>query len=286
MTAGCMCPAGGAGELKQYDVSDIFHPREIGSLKFGGIVRRQPHPAAPDQPQSGGPQMVELSRDGQRVYVTNSLYGAWDPVFYPDGVGAWMAKLGVNTDGGGITPNPRFFPHGDDFRGLRVYQTRLAGGDASATRTASPGNGRGWYRASRLSVMKGHAVFQAIEPGASAHAPAMLSGLTLAGTGLIAAAIVAGAWLAFRRPEHREIWFVAAAGALLIIAGPHLLPDAWAYASTRRDESGRRNGHLAGVTGMAGSSSDCPRSSRACSAWVAGQGETPSSSRSNWRSWS
>ncbi len=59
----------------------------------------------------------------------------------------------------------------------------------------------------------------AVEPGASAHAPAMLSGLTLAGTALIAAATVTGAWLAFRRPGHREIWFAAAAGALLIIAG-------------------------------------------------------------------
>ena len=39
----------GTGELKQYDVSDIFHPRETGSVKLGGIVRRQPHPAAPER---------------------------------------------------------------------------------------------------------------------------------------------------------------------------------------------------------------------------------------------
>ena len=43
-----------------------------------------------------------------------------------------MAKLDANTDGGGITPDVRFFPNGDDFRGLRVHQTRLAGGDASS----------------------------------------------------------------------------------------------------------------------------------------------------------
>ena len=42
--------------------------------------------------------------------------------------------------------------------------------------------------------------------------------------------------------------------------------------------------HGAWVVGPARSSSGCPRSSRACSAWVAGQGETPSSSRSSWRS--
>jgi len=56
---------------------------------------------------------------------------------------------------------------------------------------------------------------------------AVLSGTVLAGAGLVAATTVAGAWLARRWPGHRPIWFAAAAGALLIIAGMHLLPDAW-----------------------------------------------------------
>jgi len=43
-----------------------------------------------------------------------------------------MAKLDANTDGGGITPDSRFFPNGDDFHGLRVHQTRLQAGDASS----------------------------------------------------------------------------------------------------------------------------------------------------------
>ncbi len=122
----------GTGELKQYDVSDPLNPRETGSVRLGGIVRRQPHPAAPDLPLGGGPQMVEVSRDGRRLYVTNSLYAAWDDVFYPNGVGAWMAKLDADLDHGGITPDERFFPHGGDFRGLRVHQTRLQAGDASS----------------------------------------------------------------------------------------------------------------------------------------------------------
>jgi selenium-binding protein 1 len=121
----------GTGELKQYDVSDIFNPRETGSVSLGGIVRRQSHPAASDQPLGGGPQMLEVSRDGRRIYVTNSLYGVWDDIFYPDGVGAWMAKLDVDP-AGGLTADPGFFPHGDDFRGLRVHQTRLQAGDASS----------------------------------------------------------------------------------------------------------------------------------------------------------
>ena len=114
-------------------MADILHPRETGSVRLGGIVGRQPHPAAPDQPLGGGPQMVEVSRDGKRVYVTNSIYGAWDPIFYPDGVGAGAAKLDTNPEnGGGLSPDQRFFPNGDDFRGLRVHQTRLQAGDASS----------------------------------------------------------------------------------------------------------------------------------------------------------
>jgi len=89
------------------------------------------HHHDPTSPLRGGPQMVEVSRDGRRVYFTNSLYGAWGDQFYPDGVGAWMAKLDVNPDGG-ITFDERFFPEGDAFRGRRVHQVRLQGGDASS----------------------------------------------------------------------------------------------------------------------------------------------------------
>jgi selenium-binding protein 1 len=121
----------GTGELKQYDVSDPENPRETGSVHLGGIVRRTPHPGAPDLRLRGGPQMVEVSRDGRRVYVTNSLYAAWDEIFYPEGVGAWLARLDADPEGG-LAPDARFFPHDDDFRGLRVHQVRLQGGDASS----------------------------------------------------------------------------------------------------------------------------------------------------------
>ncbi|MCX9192215.1 selenium-binding protein [Carbonactinospora thermoautotrophica] len=122
----------GTGELRQYDVSDPFNPRLTGSVRLGGVVRRAAHPAAPDVRLAGGPQMVEVSRDGRRVYVTNSLYGSWDDQFYPDGVGAWLAKLDVDPSQGGLRLDERFFPHGEEFRGRRVHQTRLQGGDASS----------------------------------------------------------------------------------------------------------------------------------------------------------
>ncbi|MER7001522.1 selenium-binding protein SBP56-related protein [Dactylosporangium sp. NPDC000555] len=121
----------GTGRLLRYDVSDPFSPVLVGEVRLGGIATRAAHPVAPDLPLTGGPQMVEISRDGRRVYATNSLYGAWDDQFYPGGVGAWMAKLDV-TEQGALEPDPRFFPHGEAFRGRRVHQTRLQGGDASS----------------------------------------------------------------------------------------------------------------------------------------------------------
>lgn len=119
----------GTGDLLQYDVSDPFAPKLTGKVRIGGIVSRAAHPARPDQPLNGGPQMVEVSRDGRRIYFTNSLYGAVDPQFYPDGINGWMVKLDANPSGG-ICFDERFFvewpaPH-------RPHQVRLQGGDASS----------------------------------------------------------------------------------------------------------------------------------------------------------
>jgi selenium-binding protein 1 len=116
----------GTGELKRYDVSDPRNPRETGSVRLGGIVERAPHPAA--GPLKGGPQMVELSRDGRRVFLTNSLYAAWDAQFYPEGIDGWLVKLDAGDDGG-LTLDPEVYV---EFHGERPHQVRLAGGDASS----------------------------------------------------------------------------------------------------------------------------------------------------------
>jgi selenium-binding protein 1 len=118
----------GTGEILQYDVSDPFHPKQTGSVRLGGIVKRSSHPANSKRPLNGGPQMVEVSRDGRRVYFTNSLYAAWDKQFYPDGIDGWMVKLDVGANGG-IQPDPKFFVK---FGDLRSHQVRLEGGDASS----------------------------------------------------------------------------------------------------------------------------------------------------------
>jgi selenium-binding protein 1 len=122
----------GTGELKQFDVSEPAAPREVGSVHLGGVARATAHPAAPGEPLAGGPQMVEISRDGRRIYLTNSLYGAWDDQFFPAGVGSWMAKIDTDPAAGGMTLDERFFLAGDEWRGLRPHQVRLQGGDASS----------------------------------------------------------------------------------------------------------------------------------------------------------
>ena len=118
----------GTGELLQYDVSNPFQPVQTGSIKLGGIVRRQAHTNDPGVPLNGGPQMVEISRDGRRVYLTNSLYRSWDEQFYPDGVRGWLAKLDINPNGG-MRLDPKLFLQLDS---MRPHQVRLEGGDSSS----------------------------------------------------------------------------------------------------------------------------------------------------------
>lgn len=118
----------GTGELRQYDVSDPMNPKLVGSVHIGGLVRRTPHPANGKRALNGGPQMVEISRDGRRVYVTNSLFRTWDDQFYPDGVRGWMIKADIQPEGG-MSLDPKFFV---DYGDHRCHQVRLEGGDASS----------------------------------------------------------------------------------------------------------------------------------------------------------
>jgi selenium-binding protein 1 len=117
----------GTGEIRQYDVSDPHKPRQTASVRLGGIVKRSPHPAS--GPLNGGPQMVEVSRDGRRVYFTNGLYRAWDEQFYPDGIKGWMVKCDADPNGG-LRLDPEFFLPAEE--GFRSHQVRLQWGDSSS----------------------------------------------------------------------------------------------------------------------------------------------------------
>jgi methanethiol oxidase len=116
----------GTGDLIQYDVSDPFNPKLTGKVRLGGVVSHAPHPKA--GALNGASQMIELSRDGRRIYVTNSLYGAWDAQFYPEGIRGWVAKVDADP-AGGLKLDPGFFV---PFEGERPHQVRLEGGDSSS----------------------------------------------------------------------------------------------------------------------------------------------------------
>ena len=96
------------------------------SLEIGGIVNKTPHPNG--KTFGYGPQMVEISRDGKRVYWTNSLYSTWDDQFYPGDRGGAMVMANAGADGG-LELDKDFwveFPEG-----YRTHQIRLEGGDCS-----------------------------------------------------------------------------------------------------------------------------------------------------------
>jgi selenium-binding protein 1 len=118
----------GTGELRRYDVSVPDNPKLASILPIGGIVRRASHPHDPNLALNGGPQMVEVSRDGRRVYLTNSLYATWDGQFYPEGIRTWFVKADASPDGA-LHFDPRFFVTTNEHR---LHQVHLDGGDSSS----------------------------------------------------------------------------------------------------------------------------------------------------------
>jgi selenium-binding protein 1 len=119
------------GDLRHYDVSDPGNPVLKGQTWLGGLLGRDGgHPKA-GGPLNGGPQMVNASLDGNRVYVTNSLFSTWDNQFYPD-IRGWLVKL-EKQDDGTFALDPDFFV---DFTELdtgpaRPHEIHLPGGDCT-----------------------------------------------------------------------------------------------------------------------------------------------------------
>jgi methanethiol oxidase len=111
------------GDLRQYDISDPAHPRLTGQLQLGGVLGR---PLDAGRELNGGPQMLQLSLDGRRLYVTNSLYSTWDNQFYP-GLRSWLLRVNCGPDGG-MELDPDFFV---DFHPARAHEVRLPAGDCT-----------------------------------------------------------------------------------------------------------------------------------------------------------
>ncbi len=116
------------GDLRAYDVSDPATPRQVGSVHLGGLFEEAVHPNG--TVLGGGPQMLQLSMDGKRLYATNSLFSTWDNQFYPD-LKSWMVQVDV-ADDGSLSVNPDFFV---DFSALpgspRAHEMHFPGGDVT-----------------------------------------------------------------------------------------------------------------------------------------------------------
>jgi methanethiol oxidase len=111
------------GDLRQYDISDPANPRLTGQLQLGGVLGRR---SDSDRELNGGPQMLQLSLDGRRLYVTNSLYSTWDNQFYP-GLRSWLLRIDCDP-AGGMQLDPDFFV---DFAPARAHEVRLQSGDCT-----------------------------------------------------------------------------------------------------------------------------------------------------------
>ena len=79
-------------------------------------------------PLAGGPQMVEISRDGRRVYLTNGLYSTWDRQFYGQAIPGVEVMCNADPNGGIALDKDFFVEFGD---GYGAHQVRLEGGDCS-----------------------------------------------------------------------------------------------------------------------------------------------------------
>jgi selenium-binding protein 1 len=111
------------GDLRQYDISDPANPKLTGQVWLGGLL--QPV-SLRGRDLNGGPQMLQLSMDGRRLYVTNSLYSSWDNQFYP-GMKSWMLKLNCDPNGG-MAVDEDFYV---DFGSARGHEIHLPGGDCT-----------------------------------------------------------------------------------------------------------------------------------------------------------
>ena len=116
------------GDLRQYDISDPANPRLTGRLWLGGVLGK---PSDAGRELNGGPQMIQLSFDGRRLYVTNSLYSTWDNQFYP-GMRSWLLRVNCHPDGGMEIDRDFFVDFHDRPDGpARAHEVRLQGGDCT-----------------------------------------------------------------------------------------------------------------------------------------------------------
>jgi selenium-binding protein 1 len=116
------------GDVRQYDVSDPANPTLTGRLWLGGVLGT---PDDAGRGLNGGPNMLQLSYDGRRLYVSNSLYSTWDNQFYPD-LRSWLLRVNCAPDGGMEIDRDFFVDFSNRPDGpARAHEVRLQNGDCT-----------------------------------------------------------------------------------------------------------------------------------------------------------
>jgi len=122
------------GDIRQYDISNPSSPLLTGQVWCGGLLGQPSN--IQGQKLSGGPQMIQLSLDGTRLYVTNSLYSSWDNQFYPEiaKAGSYLLQIDCDIQNGGMKINENFYvDFGKEPRGpARAHEVRYPGGDCTS----------------------------------------------------------------------------------------------------------------------------------------------------------
>ncbi len=122
------------GDVRMYDVSDSANPRLVDRVWAGGLFGDRQ--SVQDREIRGAPQMLQLSRDGRRLYWTTSLFSSWDNQFYPEMAeeGSLMLKADVYPDQGRMELDEEFLVDFGDAPGgaARAHEIRWPGGDCSS----------------------------------------------------------------------------------------------------------------------------------------------------------
>ncbi|MBD2775440.1 selenium-binding family protein [Iningainema tapete] len=122
------------GDIRQYDITDPTHPKLTGQVWCGGLLGKSGE--VKGHKLVGGPQMLQLSLDGRRLYVTNSLFSTWDNQFYPDlaQTGSYLLQIDCDANKGGLEINENFYvDFGKEPSGpARAHEIRYPGGDSTS----------------------------------------------------------------------------------------------------------------------------------------------------------
>ncbi|MFL2656971.1 MAG: selenium-binding family protein [Burkholderiaceae bacterium] len=122
------------GDVRQYNISDPSKPKLTGQVWLGGLLGNAE--VVNGRTVDGAPQMIQLSLDGKRLFITTSLFSTWDNQFYPKMKenGGMMILVDCDVKNGGMKIREDFIiDFGKEPNGpARAHETRYPGGDCSS----------------------------------------------------------------------------------------------------------------------------------------------------------